>query len=1198
MIRWETNEGSLIDNVFEGEYINVSILYDYSIDSTEEIDVSELSSSLPKTININNEDKKITISGILPLVENDTTYNLTERLVVKNKQTKEIVDINDRYFYITNHTKTVSWKDTDYTIKKNIPYVFEDSLTSYLENSDGTETFKKIGGRLPSSVIITERGMINGFVSSSDDIENSPYNFIIRVYRDGKQILPDKEFSLIVEKEDIYSKPMWITESGVIGSFNNNDSVNLSVSVNESKEKEAYTYYKCISPKSGEIFTGVNFNNDGSITGVVDTTVTSDWEFTVVATTVINGISIDSDPRTFVIVTNESGSEHSIEWDYDEIDLGTFVVGSNVKGHVPRAVSVDGSEIHYMIVDDVNAPLGLVMNADGSLSGSIEYQDTKSYNFNIKAETSYASIIKPAKIEIKKGLGRNAIKAYLRLTHENDSIYNEIKSKLNPLYKFRSSDANYITETLPQIDVAYLQCYDREVMSYLLKFGGKETVKFGKTTSLVHNDVDNDGASLYSYEVFYKEVEEGTLNWKEPDYGSAKFNITSEDEDFSIVNEQYDSNRNTIATYIDEETGIIYSETNYTTPHVVYDVCNIKNIRDRLSKSIYVYKKFGEYKYDLGSQKILSNEEILKYDELNIEYGIITNPYCFDRNKNAGLIQLSEVFKEDDEMVMPMISDDDVHDSSIRFLDVTIEPLPDWKQKKALSWVIGKAYNTNDVLLVNGIYYLCLQSFIADKDFVFDSNLVKVVTQSEMQTYLPKEYFPSLDIGYWEINHNRYQLLDLNEEEELGKYFTGKTFTFFDLVCEPIYNNEINTFGIPFVSLNTMAEDYPTRVIERTFGIIPYEQDYEIYIKTTPQYLVKDNTVVVPEGTTIEYSVSKDGYFTKGDVFKIVQDDLANIRLLKKCKITINPTPNDCIVSIKAKGYEQEGNTIVVPEGTLITYTITKDGYETIEEQYVAKEFEEVIDVKMKKYVTLSINAIPLESSIQIISDDSRFRQEGNKITVTEGTGCSYIVSNIGSTPVKGYIVVYEDESLEISLLQNTSTVIVNASPSDSEIIIDSDSNIYEQRGNTRIVSMYVDAQRLVRNTVRITVSRDGYVTAHESVLASNDNEDPTTRVDIALTKLYTVTFNVVQSNPTIVIKDVIVDGIVYKQEGNKITVPSGATVIADISKLGYKDYHYESQILAETTRLVDLVDNNWIFLEDESDYFVNEDNKVPFIKE
>lgn len=65
-----------------------------------------------------------------------------------------------------------------------------------------------------------------------------------------------------------------------------------------------------------------------------------------------------------------------------------------------------------------------------------------------------------------------------------------------------------------------------------------------------------------------------------------------------------------------------------------------------------------------------------------------------------------------------------------------------------------------------------------------------------------ERYFPTLDLFYSNLNTNVVSLSELNQKERKGEYWTGKKFIFFEVTFEPIYNKNIDIFGIQFYNHN------------------------------------------------------------------------------------------------------------------------------------------------------------------------------------------------------------------------------------------------------------------------------------------------------------------------------------------------------------------------------------------------------------
>ena len=73
------------------------------------------------------------------------------------------------------------------------------------------------------------------------------------------------------------------------------------------------------------------------------------------------------------------------------------------------------------------------------------------------------------------------------------------------------------------------------------------------------------------------------------------------------------------------------------------------------------------------------------------------------------------------------------------------------------------------------------------------------------------------------------------------------------------------------------------------------------------------------------------------------------------------------------------------------------------------------IDVKCKKYVTLTINSIPDDSSVYLISENHK--QNGNSITVLEGEVIYYTVERFGYISKTGSIAIVKDTEINVSLI-------------------------------------------------------------------------------------------------------------------------------------------------------------------------------------
>lgn len=122
-------------------------------------------------------------------------------------------------------------------------------------------------------------------------------------------------------------------------------------------------------------------------------------------------------------------------------------------------------------------------------------------------------------------------------------------------------------------------------------------------------------------------------------------------------------------------------------------------------------------------------------------------------------------------------------------------------------------------------------------------------------------------------------------------------------------------------------------------------------VLTATGYPQVGNTISVPSGTSVTYTVSKTGYTTVTDTVTVTQDQTINVQLSLLYVLTINPTPANAYVVLTATGYTQSGNTIAVPANTSVSYIVHKGGYNTISSTVTVTQTTSVS-------VTLTTNAI------------------------------------------------------------------------------------------------------------------------------------------------------------------------------------------------------------------------------------------------
>ena len=1078
-VEW-TAESKTIE-LYEGDLINATFSCETNVEEGHSVEIVFLSSTLPasiqrEVIQDGNNISGLKLTGSMPSILNEETYRLVARLQEYHTiGSSKIIDyMEDAGISIINKTMAVSWKD-GYSLP--IAYAktaYSEELASALNNPNGNETYRKSSGTLPASMTLYPNGVLSGTplmdeITEYDDPnipDKPPYEFGVTVYKNNEIILPEKLFYLTIKKPNPATPPTWITESGMIGSVKAADVVSgikviATITVEESYPPEdKVIIYKLIG---GELPPGLNFqslNNQGIISGTVATNQVKTYNFTICPYRHYNGQWYPEDPegsitelsfeaaRSFYIVTNKPEPEHEIIWGNEDesIDGGSFQVGAVINDALPKAVAADGYPITYTVVDYGTLPTSISIELNGDITGTAQLPMGTYYCF-VRASTEFTYVIRRVEIKVIKGLGYNSLNLYLRINNEYKDQYNEIRNQLNPTATYGNGQEGYEVAVFPKIDIATLSCFDREILAGIFNYGNPEIVRFLETSYKTYTDENVNGDATATYEAYYKIVDENTYQWDEIDNGNFDYEAELQkqqqltasetglsyetppfypmeaDAELEFNNEYYNSSVNQKQWVLDRETPEgkkLYKLSNVyitTTPRVSYKIFNFKNVREALQKKIYVYKKAGDYYFDLGNQQLFeksnitikkliekkkdndfqnngeyeysnkaesylyysdtdqktkgnkelsyyisnedgTNEEPVIYKEYNVynsngelitntlfkptfdthqfmissenneryELEEISNPWCLDLNKSENKWLSMDKIPAGKEMVLPRISDDDVSDDGtyIQMLDTKVEPLPKWKRKEAIYWEAETVYNVGDIIYYDTKYYLVIKKFKTEYAFEYDTQNMRLLSNDEVKEQLSKQYFPTLDLGYYKAGKNRNYLKNLNAEEKKGKYWYRKDFFFWEVVCEPLYNESIEQFGVPFYStdkeendgdeygkktfeliVNNPASDYTVTITVNGMDIITApESVQEIYEYTHTNNSYK---ITVNYGTTVEWSVSAGDIYTSEDgVSTMYTNEIKNISLIKKVYDLVDEDNNSLI--------SEEGHSLVSEE--------------------------------------------------------------------------------------------------------------------------------------------------------------------------------------------------------------------------------------------------------------------------------------------
>lgn len=266
-----------------------------------------------------------------------------------------------------------------------------------------------------------------------------------------------------------------------------------------------------------------------------------------------------------------------------------------------------------------------------------------------------------------------------------------------------------------------------------------------------------------------------------------------------------------------------------------------------------------------------------------------------------------------------------------------------------------------------------------------------------------------------------------------------------------------------------------------TLTVSPTPNDATVTLTATG-FIQEGNSITVDAGTTVSYNVTKDNYVSASGVVLVTEDQTLSIELvLVNRTLTINPTPNDATVTLTATGYTQVGNSITVPHGTSVTYSVSKENYVTVNDQINVIEDKTLSITLNPVEYTLTINPIPSNATVILTADG--YVQVDNSITVPFGTNVTYRVSKENYSTRSSVITVNSNETIEIELTQDEVTFTLNSIP------VDAHKKIWIGTSQEPIV---IDNEYSVPVGTVITyiVYKYGYVTVKDTVLLDSNKTE------------------------------------------------------------------------------------------------------------
>lgn len=357
-----------------------------------------------------------------------------------------------------------------------------------------------------------------------------------------------------------------------------------------------------------------------------------------------------------------------------------------------------------------------------------------------------------------------------------------------------------------------------------------------------------------------------------------------------------------------------------------------------------------------------------------------------------------------------------------------------------------------------------------------------------------------------------------------SQYYTLKVITIpsdATVLINGVAQKEITAKAGTVVSIEVSRVGYKTYTTYKTLTYnetlrVTLEKEavetFTLYVDTvTPSNaVVKLNgnitkQLTVTKGTIVKVEANASGYKPYTNNITVTYDRHIDIVLEEIVVVyntfTINPTPSDSTVIINnissigsvSKDY---------PKGTIINWSVLKDGYITKSDNFVLNE-DKTINVVLEEIIpdkfTYKVNPTPIDATVEINGIEQK------QITVIVGTSINVKVSKRGYIAQTFVRTITKETVEDIQLLVDTYKLVVKSNPLDAVIKID---GVIQ---SSKSFDFLNTSDNIIKGIIE--VSKDGYDTVSQEYTITYGGVKETI-VEISLKSNY------INITPTILIFD------------------------------------------------------------------------------
>lgn len=359
----------------------------------------------------------------------------------------------------------------------------------------------------------------------------------------------------------------------------------------------------------------------------------------------------------------------------------------------------------------------------------------------------------------------------------------------------------------------------------------------------------------------------------------------------------------------------------------------------------------------------------------------------------------------------------------------------------------------------------------------------------------------------------------------------------------------------------------------------------KVEVKDSNNNTINDATVLindkegyaapVQEGSIASIVVRKNGYRTETRSIIVNEDTNVSITLVKvsnKCTVEIQYEPSDATIWLNSgNGYIEGITKAQVEVGSFVGIKVEKEGYKTHEQNYLITG-DTYIQISLTKIeeqkYTLTITPTPSDAKVTMtingVSEVKRIEK------VNKGTRVYYKIEKSGYVTIEDSILVDSDISIErtLSQIQYYTLKLIPSPIDDVDIVINVTDGVNPQEFtiNSSSENQYAEYTfSSVNNTITYTATKEGYgILSNTETLTENTERNLQFIVEVPEVPLYSVSFNIVPDNATLLIDGEVVDA------SETIQRYRGTTIQIECRKEGYKT-HTSTYTFEEDNQIIDI---------------------------